>query len=471
MTCYSGPRTLKIAKRQPVLFATPILLRPTSGPAYTRVGGDFAVRYVNVNSGNPAFSMQKPSVIPMRIGHTQEMGWADHFFTVLLDNGLYRMWYEVIPPAYGHDLDSCLCYAESKDGVEWKLPRLRGPASSKNRPKNVVYPPPGRRSHGLTVFKDPSDPRNPYKLIGFGGRTPENPDEQVEGAQSPDGIHWQPIPGALVPRYMSDTQTVARYDPARRKYIGFFRYIYYDRRAIGVSETDDFTSWPRPQPCLVSDSLQEDIYTNGYTVYPRNPDLHFLFPAIYRKNADNFQCAAYASLDARAWHRCGEPFLAPEDITGSPTGLVCPGCGLTPLEGGARIGLPIGHTSCLHNAVKTIAKRRPAGSYHWALWDRDRLAGVSCESPAEFMTISLEAPAGRLALNFRTGMTGEIRVEVLDSAYKPVPGMTLDKCCLLNGDHANKIVRWGGKDRLPASPTVALRFTMRNATLFAFTVV
>ena len=465
----SGPQVLKLSRRRPVLFVTPALIRPTAFPHYERERDGYRVRFTNYASENLRFSMEKPSLVPFDMRRIRPRGaWADHFFTVMRDAGQFRMWYEVIRVGSKSDIESHVRYAESQDGVEWTTPRLKLPRSTTRGARNRVYPVAGHRSHGVTVFKDPSDARYPYKLAGYGKS--DQGEDQIEGARSTDGLRWEALERPLVPRYFSDTQSVASYDPATRKYMGFFRYTYYDRRGIGYAQTDDFETWPRPEPLLLSDSLQEDIYTNGYTVYPHNPAMRFLFPAIYKKNPDTFELVAYASLEGRVWMPVGdESFLTPERIEGEPNSLVCAGVGLTPMPDG-RIGLPVGYTACTHNAVKSIHRGLPHACYTWAVWDRDRLGGVSCQGEGGFTTIRLNAPPGAVSLNFKTGLSGEVRVQVRGETWGVVPGYAFEDCCLLNGDHTAKKLVWSGKRRLPSLPKMTLQFYLRNAKLYGLTV-
>ena len=470
MANMSGPVSLKVSKGKPLLFVTPMLIRPTSYPRYERERGGYRVHFTNLTSENLRFFMEPPALVPFEMRGIRPRGaWANHFFTVMHDAGRYRMWYEVSGRRAKHDTESHVRYAESDDGVEWTTPLLRLPRSTTHGARSRVYPVAGHRSHGVTVFRDVSDDRFPYKLAGY-GRSPTDED-QIEGARSTDGFLWEPLNAPMVPRYMSDTQSVAAFNHLTKKYVGYFRYTYYDRRGIGYAETADFENWPRPEPLVISSSLQEDLYTNAYTVYPHNPSMHFLFPALYKKNADNFELAAYAGVDGRVWSRVGtQSFLTPEDVTGKTDALVSAGVGLVPMGGGARVGLPIGYTGTLHNAVKSIHGGRLDASYHWAVWDRDRLGGVRCDGEGGFTTVRLDAPAGPLALNFKTGLSGEVRVQVRDERWEVVPGFAFEDCRLLHGDRADAKVAWGRKHRLPSRPILALQFYLRNASLYSLTI-
>ncbi len=464
---------LKVEKHQPLLMVNPAVLQTTTGPAYTKAGRDFAVRFKSVTSESLRFAMERPAISPVVLrGERPWEHYISHFRTVLLDEGRYRLWYETYPPAWTSDHECRLAYAESDDGLAWRRPALRLAACRAARGRsNIVFPAqPDKKFHGATVFKDPSDRRLPYKLI-FYGKGADGSD-QIEGAVSPDGLRWTVLPAPLVPRYKSDTQTVAWFDADKGKYVGYFRYIYFGRRAIGYAETEDFARWPRPRPMLASGSLQEDLYNNAATRYPWNPRQYFLFPSLYRKNSDTFDIAAWTSPDGLLWERpAPECLLAPTDLGESPDALIMAAPSLLPIEGGRRVALPVTYTRTPHNAVKLLRQlgRWDTGRYHWALWDRDRLGGLRADGDAWAATLPLAGASGRLRLNYRTHMAGVVRVQVGDANGKPIPGYAFETCRLLNGDHPGQWVAWGGRKTLPPGEALVLQFHLRSATLFSIT--
>ena len=65
---------------------------------------------------------------------------------------------------------------------------------------------------------------------------------------------------------------------------------------------------------------------------------------------------------------------------------------------------------------------------------------------------------------------GFVRVEIQDMEGHPQPGFTLDECPEIFGDAIDGTVRWEsrGDMRLLAGQPVRLRFTLKDADLFAF---
>ena len=81
------------------------------------------------------------------------------------------------------------------------------------------------------------------------------------------------------------------------------------------------------------------------------------------------------------------------------------------------------------------------------------------------------SPARRLEINyFDQRAAGSIRVEIQDSAGKPLTGFALSSCPEIIGDEIERIVAW--KDEAPTSSkligqAIRLRFVMKDADLFS----
>jgi hypothetical protein len=101
-----------------------------------------------------------------------------------------------------------------------------------------------------------------------------------------------------------------------------------------------------------------------------------------------------------------------------------------------------------------------------AVWKRDRF--VSVDAPAAggaLTTVPMVFAGSRLELNAATKPGGEIVVEILDKAGKP-----LARSKPFSGDNLSHRVEWESPLKLAtlASTPVSLRFGMKDASLFAF---
>src|SRR5690606_3097323 len=102
---------------------------------------------------------------------------------------------------------------------------------------------------------------------------------------SPDGLHWtrmadRPVlpPDRSSYPYQFDSQNVAFWSGAERKYVCYYRVFRNDIRRIARSESDDFLRWSPPvlmeyrHPEL--ELPLEHLYTNQTHPYFRAPHLY-----------------------------------------------------------------------------------------------------------------------------------------------------------------------------------------------------
>ncbi len=426
--------------------------------------------------------------------------------TVIYEDGLYRLWYEVVPP---EDIASgiagqrnLLCHAFSEDGVNWQKPSLGIAEYQGSVENNIVYGGPLAPDwgyHGGSVFVDNHcPPEERYKAfhLGFIDRDqyesykkkysefdPHNERSKSKahalfGAVSPDGIIWEPLPDPLVLQ-VSDTQNIAYYDDFLGKYVAYFRTWVMGKRSIGRSETEDFRRFPLPETFIwpTSDVGPSDLwYANGKTVYPGAPDYHVMFPKRWCVAEDRFYVHIAVSPDGILW---GFP---PEDQVLSPggrgsydTGGVSAGCGMVELPGDI-VAVPFIGYRIPHK----YPRRPPLGEIAWASWQKGRMIALEAEEQAEFRTTSVlpgkepEDPEGySIVLNARTNYVGEIKVEVIGFEGHTLPGRTFDDCDSISGNFLDRPVTWDGKPHIHTQPEkpFALRVRMASAQLFSITFV
>lgn len=428
------------------------------------------------------------------------------YSTVFEDDGLFRLYYECHHIPGGDkvdDLKAMIAYAESTDGVNWRKPGIGSMAFAGSDDNNLVYGLDlalGRGAHGATVFKDPGAPvAERYKLIHMGRH---NGVPGVFGAVSADGLRWKALEKPLVNNFMSDTQTVARFDPQKGKYVGYFRGWrgyeagnWHGRRAISYAETEDFRSWPVPEIIVEPDSNdppEVDIYTNGYTPWPGAANAHLMFPTFYRRTRDTTEIHFCTSRDGLHWHRPSRQAIISSGGPGSGwEGGIYAGCGLVGLKHG-EISLLVGPKWHTHNELHYEQRRSveppDRGYLSLATWREDGFMSLEAESVGAFTTVPLVFTGSQLHLNAWTRFGGAIYVEIVDpdtdiyAARPPVKagsylesnpdalaGYTFQDCAPLTGDNPNGIVSWGGSTDLShlAGKAVRFRFWMARARLYS----
>lgn len=409
------------------------------------------------------------------------------YCTLFEDEGIFRLYYEcyfIGESEQSNDLKAMLAYAESADGITWHKPTVGTMPFHGSAENNLVYGLDlslGRGAHGATVFKDPhGTPDERYKLVHMGR---EDGKLCVFGAVSPDGLHWRPLPQPLLRDYMSDTQTVMRFDAQKGRYVGFFRGWkglelgkWHGRRTIAYAETEDFATWPVPQNLVspdVRDTPDADIYTNAYTPWPRAANAHVMFPAFYQRALDVTEVHLMTSRDGIAWQRPQRTPVIPSGEPGSDwEGGVYAGCGLASLKTG-EWSLPLGPMWHTHNQSH-FAAGRPAnppnhGYLCRAIWRQDGLTSLEALIEGRCTTVPVTFTGQHLEINTWTRFAGEVRVEVAQLNGEKIPGLTFEECEPVTGDALNQVVTWQGKSDLSAwaNQPLRLRFHLRRARLHA----
>ena len=432
--------------------------------------------------------------------------------SVIHEDGVYRLWYESIADEIfkegmqkrlargGHywvydSLSNDLKYAESTDGVNWKLPNVANKRLKGKKNRNVVFGSllsPGLGYHGGCVFRDPHAPaRERYKTFFLGRASvamikdyqkkwpadllpvtlsllrKKQASAAMLGATSPDGITWKAIREPLL-FHSSDTQQTCEFDPALGKYVAHIRITMLGRRSIGRSVSDDFRHFSFPEVILWPDAVQKPYdtwYANGKTTIPGAPDYHIMFPVRWGLTRDLFSFHLAASPDNVSWG------LVPGGAVGEPSqpgswnsGGIWPGFGMVQLPGD-RMGI-------FCNGIRTPHKhprRRPYGDFGWAYWQKGRLVALEAREEGAFALFPLIAKGRSVAINVRTAMTGYIQVEALDKNDKVLPGRSFDDCDRICGDFLDRVVTWRSESDLghKEGTAVKLRFRMRNAELFS----
>jgi hypothetical protein len=400
-------------------------------------------------------------------------------------DGKYRMWYEVIAPRE-HGAADLVCYAESANGIKWKKPELGLVEFAGSKRNNIVYSEAlaGRGFHGVGVFWDSSaPPEEQYKAVynsvapaesvarlksdSPGSVTPlgEAKNLLIYCAASPDGIRWRPLPNPLMAQ-MSDTGTTMYYDEVLRRYVGYFRMSFMNRRVIGRSEGTTLDApWPAPEAVLWTDPADlpsNDYYTNGKSLYPGTKTAHFLFPTIYERFSDTSIIRMVGSLDGKNWLCVPGGNVVKQGIEGSwDGGCVFAGNGLAEIDGD-RVALPYIGYALPHK----FPRLERCGEVGLATWPSHRLSAIVSDEEGEFFTQPFKLAGDKLQLNFHARRDGYVKVEVVGQE-----GRALDDCDPLWGDRLRALVTWKGQPSISNSAGVTFRFRLRAAKLYSFEIV
>ncbi|MHB0934802.1 MAG: hypothetical protein ACYDCO_06520 [Armatimonadota bacterium] len=445
--------------------------------------------------------------IPARVDEEPVLRAADLgeavFFggSVIRDGGVYRMFYESIPPAamrpenrhqMGHL--KVLRLAESDDGYTWRPPELGLVDIEGSTRNNVVFDPGPVGYHGGSVFLDPYGPAEErYKSVWLGyvmeeelrrylDRWPDDvdpmalfgPDHRhreagrvawgIRGAVSPDGLRWTLLEDPLLIQH-SDTIQACAYNPLLRRYVLYPRTWFYGRRSVGRAESADFRHFTGLQQLLWPDAAMratDTWYTPGYATMPGAPDYQLLFATLWSQVDDTFLPILHSSTDSILWHRVpGQPM-----INYGPSGswYACGGA-----VGSELVELPGDRVGCLLGGWHVPHKHPRAvpgfGQCGWATWQRGRLSALRADEDAVFTLYPMRFTGRKMILNCKTKAAGSIQVGVVGTDWY----RTIEDCDRITGDHLDRVVTWGGESDLRHTDGESLQlcFRMRAADLYS----
>ncbi|MBI2926042.1 MAG: hypothetical protein HYY24_10095 [Verrucomicrobia bacterium] len=377
-------------------------------------------------------------------------------------------------------------YYESKDGLSWEKK-----ADLVNAPGGLVFADPSAAA-GERYKSVWTEEITGAEFDEFRKRRPDDWEPRalllleetgkvhcIRGAVSGDGIRWTKLPEPLVVEY-SDTEIVAYYDPALRKYVMYTRYwsvgprtarlppairhcwTGVGRRAIGRSESAEFRRFP-PSEMILEPTPQmspaDVLYTNCRTTIPGAPDHHLMFPAIWHVDQDNTSIASLSSHDGKLWHWLpGGPLMETPPFGQWDGGCIWTSPNLVEFPDGS-FALPYRGDNFPHKYPR--GQRKIGLGY--ALWPKGRLVALEASDRGEFATIALMPPGRKLKINALTPRVGSVLVQV-----DGVAGRSFADATPISGDRHWTPVTWKGQDDLgyQEGKPIVLRFKLERAKIF-----
>jgi len=426
----------------------------------------------------------------------------------------YRMWYTCCDYSnytYGGYV-YYLAHAESDDGAHWEKPLLDLFPIGPHRRTNIVYPGacPDPASNKWIfapgqVFRDEeeADPERRFKMIGLDGRPDLRHGGEVNTEPnlitSPDGIHWTLRGERSILDHHSDCANQVVYDPARKRWLLYCRPPLYSsgrdmtenrhhRRRVAVMASSDFAHWSYPRIILCPDERDlPDI--DHITVFRRGSHFIMLYAAMDGDGPARWHARLASSSDGVHWERFHEreDFL-PGGGEGAWDETIIP-CG-APVPSGDKLLLYYSGYNMGQYEVNS-SRREGRGGGGLAIMTKDRfVAQRAGERTGYLLTRELLVEGNNLRLNVALDdvpyRDARLRVEVCrhpplgehaDYYYQErgysyrYEGFGLDDCDPVRGNSTSAPVTWNGKDLSALRGQSAyLRFEMRHADLFSFTI-
>ncbi|MHA1885671.1 MAG: hypothetical protein ACW96S_11500, partial [Promethearchaeota archaeon] len=215
-----------------------------------------------------------------------------------------------------------ICYAISKDGIDWEKPSLNLVEFDDSKENNIVL----RNNHGAGLFKDDfiGDSDERYKLI-----LADINERSMFTCTSHDGLKWskpQACPNIekvseevknLI-KWNGDTHNNAIWASTIEKYVLITRMWKLAKdnngkkigiRIVGRSESLDYKAWTLTEPIFEGNEVYLQIYSMPIFEYY---GIYLGLPAIFNIKTDTVQTELAWSPDTIKWYR------------------ICPGTALIP---------------------------------------------------------------------------------------------------------------------------------------------
>ena len=402
--------------------------------------------------------------------HPWERGGVSYMVT-FREGDRFRAWYRCDQemPIRG-TRQPLTAYAESTDGVHWEKPRLGLIEFQDSKENNLVWAGPGNNMSPFLDGNPDALDEERYKAIVRTG--------DVLALVSPDGLRWRLMQDApILTDHPFDSHNIAFWDVEREEYVAYTRGVAGKGdfkngvRWIRRTTSKDFRHWTPLELIDTGETPFEHLYTNACVPYERAPGIYLMFPSRFVPEREPIPGWKYgsgvndivfmSSRDGRHFDRSFmEAFVRPGLNEGNwhergmymERGILQTSPDELSLYGMENWRLP------------TVHIRRFSLRTDGFVSVRAGYAG------GEFVTRPLIFTGDSLRLNFSTSAVGFVRVEIQDTEGHPQPGFALDECPEIFGDAIDGTVRWESRRdmRLLAGQPVRLRFTLKDADLFAF---
>jgi hypothetical protein len=410
------------------------------------------------------------------------------FFCVIDDNGLYRLYYRGSAnnprgdDRHTSDTPMTVCYAESRDGINWTRPNLGLVEFRGSKDNNIIWM--GQEALAFAPFLDTNPATPPSERFKATAATviPGRKQYALVGFTSADGIRWTKIgEQSIIPDETTnvfDSQNVSFWDHARQKYVTFYRAQKSGTRWTKFAESAEFARWPKEsiQWFDFGSAPMEQLYTCAAKPYARAPHIYVGFPNRYHphrtspqqfdpaKNAGVNDAVFMSSRDGVHWdRRFLEAFIRP---------------GRDPLNWTDRNNYVA--AGLLQTAPDELSlyfsQNYRSGTAHLrrGVLRLDGMVSVNAGyNGGEFVTKPFTFRGDSLVLNFETSAAGSVRIELQDVNGNPIPGYALENFPPLWGDNVAQVVQWTANPRwgtslkkLEGTP-IRLRVVLRDADLYS----
>ena len=354
--------------------------------------------------------------------------------------------------------EMAICYAISRDGIQWEKPALGLVDFNDSKENNIVWRKlPGssvywKGPHGGGVFKDllDADPKRRYKAIFKG--------EMISVGFSADGIHWGEVIPCPEANVAGDTHNNAFWAPTLNKYIGITR-SWGDQygRQVARTESNDFLNWTEAK--VVLEGVEKNLQTYAMPVF-YYAGVYLGLVAIHNQETDRVWTELTWSPDTRQWYRIcpGTPLIANSEKE-MAYDWGCVYAATTPIFLDDEIRIYYGGSDGYHfgwrNGFFCLATLRPDG-----------FAGYEAICPEDLAIVTTQPlifQGNNLCISADMPTKASIKVLVKDESGSKIATSQYMKETMTDGK-----VKWADSKTQYQGKRVRLEFIINNAKLYSF---
>ena len=390
--------------------------------------------------------------------------------------GKYKMWYMAGGGSYATSGAGVTCYAESTDGIHWTKPTLSVVAGT-----NIVDYNSERDASVIWVDKQESNASKRYKMFLVAR---ESGKWRYRYKTSPDGKVWR---AAAQSEPIADRSTVYK-NPFRNIWVYSMRHnVRVD--ANKLVRARDYNENADPEVgTKKAEALLSAFWFGPWANEQRHTDYPNIAPAIYNQDAtpyesimlgffsvwqgpENDVCASDNvikrnqvmvgySRDGYSWFREDmNPFHAVNTTTSDAWNQ-------GNLQSVAGAPLIVGDKLYFYLSGRRLRGTQEITTTGLATLRRDGFA--SMKGTGELQTPLLKFDGSYFFVN--ANVTGEMKVELLDSNNKVIEGFSKDECKVFKVDNVKAKIEWTGNASLASlkNKQLKVKFYIDNGEIFAF---
>lgn len=374
-----------------------------------------------------------------------------------------------------------LCYAESRDGIEWQRPHLQI-HEEENGANNICF-----KGHSQVLGTVCRNPKQPEEYLLFNIDWATRNEGGIYLARSQDGLHWSYDGAQPLIFGHSDTINTAVYNPERGVWMLYMRGWHAaapgwiknrnTRRRIAYSESPDLIQWSEPQIIITPDELDtNDFY--GIHVF-RYADYYLGQLAIYdEEDTETIDTELVWSKDGFHWVRLPERshFLSRHLPDGRTGFMVFPA--QAPVVRGEEMFFYYAINDRPHNS-DTLQWKNNVHLLRGRLRTDGMISLSAGRSLGALVTRPFTLQSDSISIN-ATAHMGEIVAELTEPYHerlagepcgKAIEGFSAQDFDVFRGDAVSHTLSWQGRSDLRhlRGRRLMLRLSLSSAEIYSFT--